>query len=501
MTFKEKRNEYRSMLDRKKQRYLQKNIDSNNTNTNNFQRAFQSAIVNRLTQDFTSSQNSINADLANSGEKIRGRSRDSFQNNDHYIRYINRYRTGVVGAQGFTLVSKAKDAKGKTDENAIKLIEEAWLEFGNKENFSASKNISLHRFSLICITQKKRDGHVFIHKLKGFDNKFNFAIQIIEPHYLDENYNVDLENGNVIRNAIEFNKYGQRVAYHFSERPKNENINSNIQKYGKKIPIPADEIIHYYDPKEYSQNLGYPESQQVLLDIHSLKGINSAEIIKKRVVASNMFFVIPPEGGEYKGDGENADGSIDFEVEAGMARTLPAGSTTSQFAPNDQGDGNAAFNKLILQNFSVGVGLSYHSISGDYSGLNKESLRDLTINDRDEFNLEQEMFIKEVMTPLYYDWLKMTLLCRAIKLPFDKIDYFKSHEFLPRSYQPINELEEAQANDLSINNLTKSRTQINKALDQLQLGHRMPLQPRSLQTVSIVLLKTFFYHFHHLLSA
>lgn len=468
MNFKQKRTEYREMLNRKRMLSHQKNLAQQTETQKFYLRSFQSALVNRLTQEFTSSENSINADLTNSLEKIRGRSRQSFQNNDHYIRYIKRYKTGVVGAQGFTLASKAKDEKGKEDKNAIAQIEEAWEKFGYKENFSVSKRISFHKFCLICESQKKRDGEVFIHIVEGFDNAFGIAIEIIEPHYLDETYNIDLENGNVIRNGIEFNERGQIVNYHFSEKPKNEHVLSNLQKYGKKYKIPANEIIHYFDSSEYSQNRGYPDGQQVMLDIHNLKGINSAEVIKRRVNSCNSGFVIPPEGGEFKGDGINSDGSTDFEVEAGTMRVLPPGSTVEQFDTHDQGDGNARFNKLILQNFSVGVGLSYHSISGDYEGLNKEALRDATINDRDEFGLEQSLFIEDVLSIIFYRWLRFSLLSKAINLPLSKIDSFKKHEFLPRAFQAINELEEAQANDISINNATKSRTQINKARNEDQ---------------------------------
>lgn len=458
----EKRDLYRYSIQKRKSNRFKNSIEKVEPESFS-RRSFISATTNRLTQDFNSAQNSINNDIYSSLEKTRGRSREAFINNDHYRRYIKRYITGVIGAQGVTLASKIKDEQGKVDKNDVATVEKGWKLFSKKENFSCSKAISFHMFSMICVGQKKRDGEAYIRLLRGFDNYFSFAIQIIEPHYLDEGYNLDLANGNCVRNGIEFNKWGERINYHFSEMLKTENAFSNSQKYGKKVIIPADEIIHYFKPDEFSQNRGYPEAQQTMLDIHNLKGTNSAEVIKKRIISNNMGFFMPPEGQDYQGDSLNADGTGDFEVEAGMMKKLPAGTTVAQFNPDDSGDGNSVFNKLMLRQMAVGTGLAYHSLTNDYDGLNKEALRDITINERDEFILEQAIFIEQVATPIFLEWLKFAILTGKLDLPFAKIEKFRSHEFLPRAFAPINDLEEAQANDISINNATKSRTQINRA--------------------------------------
>lgn len=489
ITFRQKRELYKTSINRRKYNKFKKDIENDKTNNYQIQRSFISASINRLTQDFLSSQNSINSDLFNSLDKTRGRSREAYLNNDHYRRFIKRYKTGVVGAQGFTLASKAKNEKGSIDKDAVYKIEEGWKDFCKQQNFSVCKSVSFHAFCLISQTQKRRDGEIFARKVRGFENSYRFAIQIIEPHYLDETYNEDLANGNCIRNGIEFNKWGERIAYHFSEYPKNENINNNMQKYGKKIPVSADEIIHHFNKDEFSQNRGYPDAQQTLLDIHNLKGTNSAEVIKKRVASNHMGFVIPPPGEEYNGDGKNADGTIDFEVEGGMMKTLPHGSTVAEFKPEDKGDGNSTFNKLMLKQMSVGSGLSYHSLSGDYDGLNKEALRDLTINDRDEFKLEQTVFICDVIDNIFEEWLKFALLTKKINLPFAKLENFLPHEFLPRAFDPINELEEAQANDISINNATKSRTKINRArnVDQDEIFADLSKEEKDSQAAQVPL--------------
>lgn len=427
---------------------------------NSYKRSFNAALVNRLNEDFKSNIASINADIYSSLSKIRARSRNLSLNNDYYIKFLNLYLNNVIGGQGFTLVSRVRDDNGKIDKNACDQIEKAWNKFCMSSNFSANKQDSFHRTMTILGTSYPRDGEFFLRLIYGFNNEFGFTTQILLPEYLDETYNEDLSNGNYIRSAIEYNSWGEPVAYHFTEKNKNENINSvYIAKFGNKIRISADEIIHLYNKKEGGQCRGYPFAQQALIKLHMIDGTEDAELVSRRASACKMGFVSKKDNGEYNGDAEDSDGNKILEMEAGIIERLDAGDEFMPFDPSHSGDGNALFVKLLLKGISAGSDISYQSLSNDFEGVSKEALRLIESKERDRFKLEQRYIIDDLICVVFNEWLKISLTLKIINLPISKIDKFKEHIIRPRSFDPIDASEYMQ-NASDIANGLDSRTNI-----------------------------------------
>tara|TARA_Y100000589_G_scaffold280014_1_gene276217 strand:+ start:302 stop:481 length:180 start_codon:yes stop_codon:yes gene_type:complete len=51
-----------------------------------------------------------------------------------------------------------------------------------------------------------RDGEVLVRHIRNADNPFGYAIQLLEPDFLDKDYNVKTENGNRVVMGVEVNK-------------------------------------------------------------------------------------------------------------------------------------------------------------------------------------------------------------------------------------------------------------------------------------------------------
>ena len=66
----------------------------------------------------------------------------------------------------------------------------------------------------VVLRSVARDGSVLIRKVRGFDNEFRFALQVLEADLLDIDYNAQLKNGNKVRMGIELDKWERPVAYH-----------------------------------------------------------------------------------------------------------------------------------------------------------------------------------------------------------------------------------------------------------------------------------------------
>ena len=61
-------------------------------------------------------------------------------------------------------------------------------------------------------------------------------------------------NGNAIRQGIEFDRIGRRVAYHFLRRHPGDSTDPGLA--GEMVRVPASEVIHVIDPVEGGQLRG-----------------------------------------------------------------------------------------------------------------------------------------------------------------------------------------------------------------------------------------------------
>ena len=413
-------------------------------------RAFHASKISRLTGDWSIYQGSPNMEIGgNTIEVLRNRSRDLSQNNDYVARYLSLLSTNVIGP-GIKLQVQAIDPNGQLDTTANKAIEKMWNEW--QLDCDVSKQLSLVDMQQLMLKTVARDGEVLVRKIKGFNNKYSFALQIIEPDMLDHKYNVTLKNGNIVRMGVEQGTYGEPMAYHILTSHPSENINA------KRVRVPADEIIHLYKQDRAGQVRGVSWLSPVMERLNMLGKYEEAELVAARVGASKMGFITSPDGAGYTGD----DGSIptNIKAEPGTFEQLAAGEEFTEWNPSHPNSGFSQFSTSILRGVASGLNVSYHSLSSDLSSTSYSSARVGLIEERDYYKTVQAWFIEQFMSKVYQDWLSISLTLEGTSLPLRKIDKFKEHSFKPRGWQFINPEKEIAANIKAVNANLKSAQEV-----------------------------------------
>lgn len=435
-------------------------------------RGFDSARFDRLTADFIQAVESLNKDIGSDLTAMRNRSRNLYKSNDYYKRCVELYVKYVIGPQGITLVNRAKDERGEDDKNANDKIEKDFRIFGKKNNFTLNKTDSFYSFQEFLARCKARDGETFTRKHKHIKTKYGIAYSYIDPELLDEKYNVDqLPNGNYIAQGIEFDKSNNIVMYHFND-PKNTNksyYHSQISK--EKIKIPADEIIHDFNKVEPNQIRGFPKFQGIMLALFGLASLNESEMVNYRYSSCKVATIeqdFPDENqvAGYSGEPTDITGKTLDNLEPGEVWTLNQGEHLNFTSPDHKTGNWDLFQKGILRSVSSGSDLPYCLVANDYAGMDENSIR-LQRNDVIDFAMkEQNLFIENWGDQVYDDFIKFSLLKQTTGLPFSKIEKFSEHEFRGRSFQPLNPLQEAQANKINWENAGNSRTNYHRSLNQ-----------------------------------
>ncbi len=415
-------------------------------------RLYAAAGNNRLTSNWTTVNTSADSDIRIGLRTLRARSRELAQNNDYARRFLKLVVTNLIGPAGVKFQNKAKDPSGNFDKRANALIEAAWSDWGRV--CSLDGQLSWLDIQRIVAETVPRDGEILIKKIRGRQNKYGLALQLLEADHLDETFSDERRR---IRMGIEYDEDGRPIAYHLWKNHPGDNILTISSQY-ERVRVPASDIIHVFIKERPSQSRGVPWMHTAMTRLNNLGGYEEAEIVAARVGASSMGVITTPDG-EYPGQ-KDEDGNIYMEVEPGVFAIMPEGCTFQMFDPKHPAGNFGPFMKATLRGVAAGFTVSYHSLANDLEDVNFSSIRSGTIDERDNWMTLQAWLIQNMCTPIFGEMLDMSLTSGAIPLPYSKIEKFNSPSFKARRWQWVDPEKDINASVIAIDNKLKTRADV-----------------------------------------
>lgn len=432
-------------------------------------RAYEAGKVTRLTQSWRPSNVSINTDLIGGLENLRARSRSLYQNNEHAKKFAKMVVTNVVGPQGFGLQAKAEDIPGKLDDVANKAIEKAFAEWSQNGVCEITGRNGFVDVCRVVANTLPIDGEYLVRKIfgKAARNKFGFALQVMDASRLDSTYNI---SGGGTRNdivmGVEVDAYRRPIAYHILTQPPGDSGRRERER------IPAEEIYHGFLSEAAEQLRGVPWMSASILSLHHVGEFEQSALIAARKGANTLGFFVTPDGqapgggvGTASESGESASNDIDISV-PGEYDTLPDG---YDFRPYDSKYPDAMLDPFIKhynRKIATGFNVAYHTLGNDLTDVNFSSIRSGTIDERDNWMILQSWFSNGLLSNIYNDWLKISLLNSAIvtatgaALPAAKLDKFRAHYWQGRRWQWVDPQKDINAAVTAIDNGLASPYQI-----------------------------------------
>ena len=411
-------------------------------------RSYDAGSIGRLLNDWTTVNRTADAEIRGDLKTLRARARELTRNNDHAVKFLEMVKTNVIGPAGITMQSKAKRNDGTLDKLDNAQVEQAWIDWGNKNIASTNKTLSWLDLQNMIIESVARDGEVLIRKVT-LDNGYAFALQLLEADYLDEQLNETLPNGNRIRMGIETDQWGAPVNYWLhSKHPGDNYATGNLKDYEV---FPASEIIHVFRPTRPGQTRGVPWLASAMTRLHQIGEYDEAAIIAARVGACKMGFFETVGGDEYQGDDVDDMGNTVSEASPGAFEQLPAGVSFNGFDPKYPTGDFGPFMKATLRGVASGLNVSYNSLASDLEGVNFSSLRSGVLEERQNWRCLQEWFIAHVCQPVFESWfLRASLSLKLGTIPATKLDKFKNPKWQPRGWDWVDPKKDAESNKLAL---------------------------------------------------
>lgn len=391
-------------------------------------RSFTAAASNRLTNDWRSVGVSLDSILSGDLDKLRARAQDLGENNEYFQKFLTMLKCNVIGDCGMTLKNKAASPPkydggeikpGELDKTANKLIEDAFYEWGKKENCTVTKDLTWVQVQHLAVEEWGTVGATLWEMMLGdeADNAFGFALNPISISRLDTRANHLLANGNVVKLGVEKNKMGRVVAYWISDSDPHDIFPTRGNAFNS-VRKPAEKFVHLFLRRRIGQSQGFPWAAAAMLRLKMLAGYDIATITAAETAACKMAFITKNGTGvEYTGEKAD-DGGKYMDSEPGLIEELPQGMGVEVVDWNQPNPNYDPFIKACLRGMAAGMNVSYPNLANDYGEVNFSSGRMARMEETEFWKFVQGGMASDFHEPIFGKWLEMALANQAIKFPF-----------------------------------------------------------------------------------
>jgi lambda family phage portal protein len=411
-------------------------------------RRFQGASYDRLVSDWMTSTNSLDADLRRDLKTLRQRSRDLAQNNDYVRNALRVIENNVIG-QGITMQASVKMRRGnRMDDATNTAIESSWARWKRPATCHTGGVLGFADIERLAIRSVAESGEVFIRMVREpmGGGRVPLALEVIEADRLDiEMTEVARDSGNDIRMGVERNQWGRPVAYHFKQQHPGDYPLATGTTDSRTIRVPADRVIHLFKTERPGQTRGYPWIASAIMRMHHLNGYTEAEVIAARAEACRMGFITSPEDDAMQDVTQDDQPVSNFEP--GKIERLLPGETYQEAKPVRPGGQFEPFVRSMLRSMAAGLGVSYATLSRDYSDTNYSSSRLSLLDDRDQWRVLQSWMIECFHRRVFEEWLDLAVLSGELQLSQYETnpEPFRAVRWIPRGWQWVDPSKEMAA--------------------------------------------------------
>ena len=382
-------------------------------------RLYSGAKTARGSMSFGSGANSsADSELDTSLQKLRARSRQMVRDSAYAKRARLVVVNNVIGA-GVGMQCQVGTTRDGLNARVNDDIEAAWGEWVEAGRCHTGGALHLHDLERAAMGEVFTAGEVFIRKhFRAFgDSRVPLALELIEAERVGSSVistasmSPDVET----RMGIEVDDFGRPLAYWVRTRHEGDirgRVGNHVDKYER---VPAADVFHLKLTERWPQTRGEPWLHTVLRKLDDMNEYTGAEVSAAR--ASAYYFATiyrTDDGVSPLPTGEDGSQRPVMDIEPLMVQELAPGERLDFHKPDRPNSGLDQFLRYMLREVAAGTGVSYESLSRDYSQSNYSSSRLALLDDRDLYKTIQQWWIRNFRRPLHRTWLQQAVLSGAV---------------------------------------------------------------------------------------
>lgn len=326
-----------------------------------FSRNYEAASQTRRTTGWKRNSGDANSVLIGANRELRQHARDLIRNNAYAKKAQRIIANNTIG---YGIVPKSNNKAA----NAL------WAAWANSTQCDADGRKPFSAIQRLIIRSLFADGEVLVRRRRRrAEDKLAIPLQleVLEIDYLDTMKDgIDGPSGGPIKQGIEFDRLGKRVAYWlFTDHPGSATATGVVSRR-----IPATEIDHIFYEERPGQVRGASWLAASIVNLKDFDEYEDAELMKQKIAACFAAFVtdLDGEAGRIGAEPDDENPLVD-SLEPGMIQNLPVGKAiTFGTPPPVTTDSFATRN---LHRVATGLLVPYEDLTGDYSQVNFSSAR------------------------------------------------------------------------------------------------------------------------------
>jgi lambda family phage portal protein len=436
----------------------------------------------------------VNTLITSSGRTALARARYLVRNNPYAAAAVECFASNLAGSGIMPSWSIEGDATRKT---ALQNAWKTWTDESDAEGLTDLYGQMRRGARELFIA-----GEFFVRRRPRYLSdglSVPVQIQMLPSEQLPVELSMELAGGNYVRQGIEFDKIGRRVAYHFwrvnpgdlTERP----------QQGQTTIVPASEVLHVFDPVEAGQIRGLSRLTPAIVSLFSLDAYDDAEMERKKVAALFTAFVkrADPDGEMFDKEKEEAaktdNGIAQVTLEPGRLHVLFPGEDIATAAPADVGPNYEAFQYRALTRIAAALGLPYAGMTGDMVRANYANQRAALVQLRRAMEaLQHSVMVFLFCRPVANWFLDAAVLAKTVELPGYAADPapYRNITWIPPRWEWVDPLKDRQAEVLAVNAGFKARSRVIEAegLDPIEEDQRIAEDQRRAKELGLVFVGT-----------
>ena len=418
------------------------------------QRLYQGAKVSRGNFGFGSAgSTSADAELNTSLSLMRARSRQMVRDQPYAKRAKLIVVNNVIGS-GMGVQAQVTTTRGDLALRINDDIETQWRAWSRADSSHMGGAMHFADLERAAMGQVFEAGECFVRKHYAAvgASRVPLALELIEAERLAHEYMTPngIAPGNELRLGVEVNRYGRAVAYWIRDRHAGDIFPSTnaTDKYER---VPAADMFHLRTVDRWPQVRGEPWLHSVLRKLDDMNEYTAAEVASAR--ASAYYFATiykVDDGASPLPTGEDAEQRPVMDLEPLMIQELAPGERLDFHKPDRPNSQLDPFLRYMLREVAAGSGVSYESLSRDYSQSNYSSSRLALLDDRDLYKATQQWWIRAFREPLHNVWLRQAVYSRAVEsIPVEQYvlnrEKFEAALWKPRGWSWIDPTKEVTA--------------------------------------------------------
>lgn len=413
-------------------------------------RMFAAARPGRLNEGWSTLTTSADSESVSSLAALRARSRALVRDNAHAKRareiVVNNVIGTGVGLQAAVTSNRANPVTGINDA-----IESAWSDWSRAESCHTGGTLHFADLERLVMGEVFEAGEAFIRIHRAGPGAVPLSLEIIEPERLADEWEVSVAGANLVRQGVEVDAYHRPIAYWLHEHHPGDPRRGAAPD--RLLRIPAQDILHLRPIARWPQVRGVPMMHAAMSRLNQLGEFQDAAVAAARLGAEKVMILKENEDGrlaETLADGEQNDGTLTWSSGAGTVDILPSGTDLVDWSPEYPHANYEPFVRAALRDVAAAFGVSYESLSRDYSQSNYSSSRLALLDDRDGWRVLQQWYIRNFREPLHRLWLETAVYARAIRpigIPdyVARPDYYRAVTWKPRGWSWVDPTKEVAA--------------------------------------------------------